>query len=222
LTTFLIAATLVLLVVLVAWRLRTPRGRRGDSSDGMDTLAAWPPRATRVLNNAERQVYELLRHALPGQMILAQVPLQRFIKVPTRNSYAEWLRRVGQLNADFVVCDPHSQVMAVVEVEAEDDEAGSRAQRRRERMVRVLKSAQVPVFVWRAGALPSVGAAREAILPKADVPQLSDAVTTADGAAAPMREPPPSTWFDDFDSGPAPLAGAPASTPKDAKPRPQR
>jgi len=221
LTTLLLGTALVLIVVVMAWRLRSGGKRKSREADNVDTLAAWPPRATRVLNNGERQTYDLLRHALPGHMVLAQVPLQRFIKVPTRNSYAEWLRRVGQLNADFVVCDAHSQVLAVVEVESEDDQPGSRTQRRRERMMRVLKSASVPVFVWRAGALPSVGAAREAILPRAEVPELSDAVPDATG---PMREPPPSTWFDDFDSAPAPLGGVPPvpPTPKDAKARPQR
>jgi hypothetical protein len=217
LITSLIVAAVVFVIGLLAWRLR-PRGTRADRpSGGLDTLAAWPPRATRVLNAAERQTWELLTHALPGYMILAQVPLQRFIKVPTRNSYAEWLRRVGQLSADFVVCDPHSQVMAVIEVEGEDEQPGSRTQRRRERMLKVLESAQVPAHVWRAGGLPTVGQVREAILPAAEVPELSDAIgTPAETGQQPMREPPPSTWFDDFDSAPAPLTGVPAAAPTDA------
>ena len=72
------------------------------------------PQATRVLTAAERQAFEILRTALPAHIVLAQVPLARFIKVPTRNSYAEWLRRAGHLSADLVVCDRHSQVVAVV------------------------------------------------------------------------------------------------------------
>src|SRR5687767_6569828 len=87
-------------------------------AENLDTMAAWPPTATRVLTTVERQAYDVLRSALPAHMILAQVPLQRFIKVPTRNSYAEWLRRVGHLSADLLVCDRHSQVVAVVEVRA--------------------------------------------------------------------------------------------------------
>jgi len=206
----LIPAALVL--ILLGWRLRA-RNRRREAVDSLDTIAAWPPRATSVLNTVERQAWDLLRHALPAQMILAQVPLQRFVKVPTRNSYAEWLRRVGQVNADFVVCDAHSQVIAVVEVVGEDEAPDSRPQRRRARMLRVLEAANVPVHVWRAGALPSAAATREAILPAAEVPELAD--PPAHGAAVdtsaqpPLREPPPSTWFDDFDSAPAPLAAVP-------------
>jgi hypothetical protein len=218
LSTLAIAAAVALLVAF-AWRLRSSRRRRAEPADALDTVQAWPPRATRVLDGAERQAWDLLRHALPAQMILAQVPLQRFLKVPTRNSYAEWLRRVGQINADFVVCDAQSQVVAVVEIQAEDEAAGSRAQRRRERMMRVLDAAQVPVFVWRAGALPSAGAIREAILPPVQAPRLDDdpAPEAREDSAAAGREPPPSTWFDDFDSAPAPLAVMPAVAPPRAR-----
>ena len=117
LTPVLIVVAIVLALAVLAWSMRK-RGKRRDAaypSDDLDTLAAWPPRATRVLNTAERQAFDLLSNALPGHMILAQVPLQRFIKVPTRNSYAEWLRRVGHLSADFVICDRRSQVIAIVE-----------------------------------------------------------------------------------------------------------
>jgi len=240
--TLLYLVVALIIIVLFAWGLRA-RSRRQDAthaSDNVDTVTGWPPQATRVLTSAERQTYDLLRSALPAHMILAQVPLQRFIKVPTRYSYAEWLRRVGQLNADFVVCDRHSQVVAIVEIQGEDESPNSRSQRRRERMLRVLKSAQIPVHVWRAGALPSVTAAREAIAPDEEsageaavaapasavraVPAHSAvaAVNEASGNDVPMREPPPSTWFDDFDSGPTPLAPDKAKPATDTKPRPDR
>ena len=165
-------------------------------------------------------------------MILAQVPLQRFIKVPTRYSYSEWLRRVGQINADFVVCDRHSQVLAIVEIQSEDDTSSSRTQRRRERMMRVLKSAQIPVHLWAAGGLPSAQAAREALLPAEDRPAAAavapilgslagstpggDDATTDPGE---LRAPPPSTWFDDLDTGTVPLEGTTPPNGKEVKPR---
>lgn len=216
-----LSAALVVLLALLTWRIRS-RGSHVEPAAPLDTVQAWPPRATRVLNAPEKQAYDLLRHALPAQMVLAQVPLQRFIKVPTRSSYAEWLRRVGQLSADFVVCDPHSQVLAVVEIEAEHETPGSRTQRRRERMLRVLKSADVAVHVWRAGAFPTVGQTREAILPAVTVPELDDVRggSSDPTATAPLREPPPSTWFDDFDSTPTPLVSSvPAALPGTATAR---
>jgi hypothetical protein len=92
-------------------------GRKAsDNKEALDTLADWEPIATRVLTTGEREAYHVLRKALPEHMILAQVPVARFIKVPTDNPYSEWLRRVGSLCADLVVCDMASQVVAVVEI----------------------------------------------------------------------------------------------------------
>ncbi|HEV7914593.1 MAG TPA: DUF2726 domain-containing protein [Albitalea sp.] len=245
-TTLLIALAVVAALVIY-WMLRSGAGRSAEAAaaDDIDTLTGWPPQATRVLTTAERQAYEVLRNALPAHMILAQVPLQRFIKVPTRNSYAEWLRRVGQLSADFVVCDRYSQVIAVVEIDVDDDTSGGRAQRRRQRMIRVLKSAQIPIHVWPASTLPSAQAAREALdagpadeaaapsgaaslpgrfaSPAAQPAATAAASPTEDGASpGEMREPPPSTWFDDFDSAPAPLSPASPKEPNDTKSRPGR
>jgi len=241
----------VLALLFVWWGVRNRASHQGDAaaSDGVDTIIAWPPQATRVLTTPERQAYDLLRNALPAHMILAQVPLQRFIKVPTRNSYAEWLRRVGHLSADFVICDRHSQVIAVVELRADDQQLSGRARRRRDRLLKVLTAAQIPVHQWSSAALPSVDAAREAIAPPTPVddgpevgttsgvlrsapgrplavkPQVlaADTSPVSPNEVSTVREPPPSTWFDDLDTGPAPLE--PAEPPKNVrehKDRPSR
>ena len=232
----LYAFALIAVLLLVWWALRSRGGGRVEKTrpaENLDTLASWPPTATRVLTTVEQQAYDVLRSALPAHMILAQVPLQRFIKVPTRNSYAEWLRRVGHLSADLLVCDRHSQVVAVVEVRAMDEAALSdRAERRRQRLARVLKAAEIPLHVWPASTLPTPAQAREAIAPAAMAPEISPAAEVAalrslpgrfppaggDRESAPedvpeIREPPPSTWFDDLDTAPAPLS--PAEPPKD-------
>ena len=224
--TILLIAFVPGLMALLGWWVWRLRAAPSHGTSNLDTLTAWPPSATRVLAQGEREAYELLRLALPGRMVLAQVPLHRFIKVPTRNSYSEWLRRVGRLHVDLVVCDRHSQVLAAIEIAREDDVPGSRAQHRRDRMIRVLRASEIPVHVWRASALPSADAVREAILPgsapadfqptaahvQASGLTTGSAIAGLDGAheEEPMglREPPPSTWFDDLDSASAPLAGA--------------
>jgi hypothetical protein len=140
-------------------------GRRGNlPPEALDTLMDWEPVATRVLTSAERDAYHVLRKALPEHMILAQVPVARFIKVPTENPYNEWLRRVGSLCADIVVCDMASQVIAVVEVRQPRSKENERAQRRHARMDRVLQAARIPVHVWLETALPGPAVAREAVL----------------------------------------------------------
>ncbi|MDO9234880.1 MAG: DUF2726 domain-containing protein [Aquabacterium sp.] len=134
------------------------------ANEVLDTLADWEPVATRVLTGSEREAYHVLRRALPDHMILAQVPVARFIKVPTENPYSEWLRRVGSLSADLVVCDMASQVVAVVDVRQPASKEKERSQRRHARMDRVLQAARIPVHVWLEGSLPGPAVAREAIL----------------------------------------------------------
>ena len=234
----LIATILAGLAVLagVIWyfaRRSDPKRRTTHSGDRLDTVADWPPTATRILTTPERQAHEVLLRALPEYLVFAQVPLARFLKVPTRNSYTEWLRRLGTQCADLVVCDKATQVVAVVDVQAPADRAGQRAGKRLNRMARVLKAAQIPLHVWTEGAIPGVAAARETLLAKLaratdaiEAPAPSPAVAEPRVAAPSPRpaspfelvdrdpssdevieafEPPPSTWFDEFNSGPTPL-----------------
>lgn len=139
-------------------------GKRAAAEAHLDTLQAWEPMSTRVLNTSEREAYHVLRKALPDHMILGQVPVARFVKVPTEHSYSEWLRRVGSLCADLVVCDMASQVVAVVEVRQTTSREKERTQKRHARMDRVLTAARIPVHVWLEGALPGPAVARETIL----------------------------------------------------------
>jgi hypothetical protein len=239
----------VLLIGALWWR-RSRQSKAAVSAerslDGLDTLAAWQPQATRVLSTAERLAYGVLVRALPDYIVFAQVPLARFIRVPTRHSYSEWLQRVGQLSPDLLVCDSSSQVVCAVDVQPPGSHHSERARKRQERVRRVLKAADIPLHIWIEGALPTPEAARDQLFPKPVAPELSTtqppAVAAADLAAAraavlkkekerallpddpefepdeviEMREPPPSTWFDNLDSGPTPLRPAapkPAAAP---------
>lgn len=231
----IIAALVVLAASLVLVQRSRKKGSAAPSRKGkpraameaLDTVAAWPPQSTRVMTAGERKAYFVLRTALPDHMVLAQVPLSRFMKVPTRNSYSEWLRRVGLMSVDIVVCDATSQVVAVIDVRADDGKESPRARQRHARMDRVIAAAQIPIHVWNENAIPTPAAARDLILsqPKGtsdgprDVPRLSEPVE-ADvmlDAELEQRDPPPSTWFDNLDSAAVPLGNVPKPT---ATPRP--
>lgn len=244
----LLIVALVLAGGFVIWKMNASRGAKPAakrakprSLEALDTLQSWQPQATRILTTAERKAYMALRGGLPEHIVLAQVPLARFVKVPTRHSYSEWLRRVGLLCADLVVCDSSSQVIAVVDIRAPESQEKERTSQRHGRMDRVLEAAGIPLHVWREDALPSATGARNAILGKASeshasTPSTHGAPSTAAGFqpvgrsqvdeddGLEMREPPPSTWFDDIDSAPAPLASAkpPANIPRSGNsPRPR-
>jgi hypothetical protein len=236
-TTLQIALVLLAAVLLIGWfwlRGRGTTAARAPSapSERIDTLTGWPPQATRVLTSQERVAFGTLVRALPEYMVLAQVPLSRFLSVPKRHSYADWLRRLGYQCVDFAVCDMAAQVVAVVELQPEGGQMSERARKRMSRMSRSLKAANIPMLIWRADALPSTSSAREAILPK-HVPVAASPFSSAMPSEAPaavpvvagkafnpfedtnrdstqdetieLLEPPPSTWFDDLDSEPAPL-----------------
>lgn len=231
-------------LLLLLWLRQRAAASRDDGvdPDRIDTLTGWPPQATRVLTRSERLAFALLLQCLPEYNILAHVPLARFLKVPKRHSYADWLRRLGHQCADFVVCDTDFQVLSVVELQAEANPASDRVRRRLERMSRSLKAAKIPLHLWTEGSLPTTAAVRKAIIPTspetsaspsiaasnatAALPVPSPATTAAPKApkapkaASPFEdsgrdsaqderiellEPPPSTWFDDLDSGPTPL-----------------
>ena len=220
---------LVALVVAVAvlgiggwWlRRRSAAGAGARPEDALDTVAAWPPEVARVLTTPEQRAYQLLvRNLPPGYAILAQVPLSRFLRVPTRHSYREWMRRVGRLNADLLVCDSTFQVLAVVNVRPAQGGDSQRGAERHARMDRVLRKAGVRVLNWRQDALPDAAVVAELVLGRAEVAQRAQAQDEARAAAgrpaAPgdaepeqaersAAEPLPSTFFDDLESRPVPL-----------------
>jgi Protein of unknown function (DUF2726) len=154
--------TATLLCLTLAWRHWPRQGLRAllrrRRKDSLDTVVAWHPEPARVLNIGELSALELARRAAPGALLLSQVPLSRFLRVPTRHSYGRWLARVGNLNADILVCDARTRVLAVIDVRCAH--ASERSLRRHGRMQRVLRAAGVQVLVWHEERLPTVGAAR--------------------------------------------------------------
>ena len=106
-------------------------------------------------------------------MVLAQVPLARFLNVPKRNSYAEWMRRLGSQCVDFVVCDTTlAACIAVVDVRVPEAQMSDRAAPPPWRAsARALKAAGIPLHVWLEDALPSVDAARATLLPHGRAPR---------------------------------------------------
>ncbi len=231
-STWALPALILLLLSWVTLRLRArQRHQRHAATEALDTVAAWPPQAVRVLTVSERQAYELLRRALPGFLVLAQVPLSRFISVPRRHSYIDWVQRVGLLSADLLLCDAGSRVLVVIDIRTPAETP--RAQRRHRRMQRVLQAAGVQVLTWYEGELPTLPEARMLLTPllggagagalesgsqpmplatpqRPPTPQALAAALAAGDAAAGQwaadesNEPVPSAFFEDAELAPGP------------------
>jgi Protein of unknown function (DUF2726) len=114
--------------------------------------------ATRVLSEAERQAYVLLCTAMPGRIVLAHVPLARFARLPGAKAQREWLQRVGALQADLLLCDTQSRVLAVVAVRAKHERASQL--KRDQRLAHELRLCDIPLHIWHEGAMPTVAGVR--------------------------------------------------------------
>lgn len=216
----LLAILLVPVLLLALWWTRRRRevvqtedseSRLQERYEAVDTIAGWPPEATPLLTRHERQALKLLEESLPDHMVLAQVPLARFLRVPTRNSYAEWVRRVGQFCADLVVCNSSSRVIAVVEIRRVHQGEGERTRKRHLRMDRVLRKAGVRVVVWQEGDLPKPEKVRDQVLgtndagngPAAPSGEQPSAATTSPARPEPAA-PPPVAPLPFFNTGSSP------------------
>jgi len=227
LSAFALAAVIALVITYVLMRRRPAKGRtRAARNDALDTVADWPPEAARVMTTSERKAYETVRRALPQQLVLSQVPLSRFLRVPTRHSYSQWVSRVGCLNADLVVCDQGSRVLAVIDVRPAQQSACAR--QRHERMTRVLRAAHINVLTWSETSLPTVAEVRTQMapllqdapgmknlnasgsrpMPLLPVAEMEELLAHGDVLAHDTAmEPVSSTLFDDLDALPAASGG---------------
>lgn len=194
------------------------RSARPRALDAVDTVIGWPPEATRVLTIRHQRSLEVLRRAVPDHLILAQVPLSHFIKVPTRHSYVEWLRRVGHVCVDLMVCDSASNVLAIIEVRQADKPESERARKRHQRVERVLRASGIPLHVWNEAFLPDPLAVRKALLQEQEDTTPKPVDTGPDtspldwgpqggrrraaaGEGLPgYKDPPRSTWFDELNA----------------------
>ena len=224
-------ATFLALALVVAFFLRrrqmaSRKAAEQPRRDALDTMVAWPPEAARVMTAAEREAFDTLRKALPSHLVLAQVPLSRFLRVPRRHSYRDWLQRVGIVSADLLVCDSGSRVLAAVDVRGAQESPRSR--QRHQRMAEVLRAAGIRTLVWQDDNLPSAEQVRAQMIPvlqeiygKAGTPaqqppvskpaplipvaEMEEILAEGDAAMAhndAVMEPVPSTFYDEFDATP--------------------
>lgn len=220
----LLAALMLAWLVWLGSRRRQSAPGANRMLDSVDTVIGWPPEATRLLTHRHRRAYGVLRQAMSDHMIFAQVPLSRFVSVPTRLSYAEWLRRVGHMCVDLLVCDHASNVVAVIEVRETGHGMTDRARKRQRRLERVLRAAGLPLQVWDEAWLPDPVMVRKTLLPDSDeAPDLDAATVPMEMPEAPgfggagefsTGEPPRTTWFDEADATrPASLDHLPVRSP---------
>lgn len=188
----LVAAALMMLSLLVM-RRRGASGRRPSRPTEAET-AKFTPQAVRVMTSAEREAYKLLTQAMPGGVVLAQVPLTRFLRV--QGKQGDWVQQANGLSADLLLCDAGSRVLVVVNVRS--SLASEKSRRRNDTMLRLLKAAGIKVLSWSDAAMPDLATVRNQLFA---VLRAGKDSRSSDSASRPMPLIPVAEILDEGDSG---------------------
>jgi Protein of unknown function (DUF2726) len=123
---------------------------------------AWPFTAQQPLSQVEQDFYFRLVQTLPDQIVLAQVPLSRFLRIRKGQPWREWRDRIGEKTIDYLICDRDFAIVAAV---ALDDRPHDGARRLEADITknRALAAARIPLVRWRAIALPDAATIRAVV-----------------------------------------------------------
>ncbi|MFC7421353.1 DUF2726 domain-containing protein [Iodobacter arcticus] len=148
----LIAAVLMFISILKA-------KTQGAAEDGV-----WPFYAKNPLTTAEQQLYFRLLQAMPGYIVLAQVPLSCLLGLKKGNNDRSWFNRINRMSADFVVCNKDSSIVAVIELEDATHQRPDHLLNDAKKD-KALSSAGIRVIRWQAKAMPDEAEIRAALRP---------------------------------------------------------
>jgi hypothetical protein len=146
-------AVLILLVLGVAagiwWRMR-PRALPDD----------WPLLPRPLFSGQEEQVYEWLCQSFPEYLVLAKVPLARFMRLKRGEDPAVWFPLINPLHVSFVVCSPKGYVLGAVDLPGEATASQSAGLLKQ----RALKVCGIRYLSITGRALPSSATLRSLLL----------------------------------------------------------
>lgn len=122
----------------------------------------WPFSAQTPLSQVEQIFFHRLVQTLPDLVVLAQVPLTRFLRVKMGRPWLEWHDRISEKSIDYLICDRDFAIIAAIELDDRPHDAPAR-QKADVTKNRALAAAHVPLVRWRATALPTAQTIRSAI-----------------------------------------------------------
>ena len=80
----------------------------------------WPIAARPVMTADEQVLYNRLRGVFPEFMVLAKVPLSRFMRLQSEKNASMWFRVLNPLHVNFVLCAANRRVVAAIDVETKN------------------------------------------------------------------------------------------------------
>src|SRR5450755_2119976 len=109
-----VVALSLLAVVLLAWMWLAHRAQRV-----VPLPTEWALSARPVFSTAERQVYKLMREALPHHIVLSKLPLVRFCQPSHPGEVRFWYDLLGSINVTFAVCSANGRVLAAIDLDTD-------------------------------------------------------------------------------------------------------
>lgn len=148
--------TLVTLIVLLAVIGLIAAAKAKNGSDEKSVAAASYYKK-KPLSQTEQALYYKLRKALPQHNVLAQVSLTALVGIKKGNGWQTAFNKSSRKYADFVICSPAFEVLAVIELDdnSHDTERAGKADQDKDF---ALSSAGHQVIRWRQKDIPSVEA----------------------------------------------------------------
>jgi hypothetical protein len=124
----------------------------------------WPLEPKRhLLTERERELFQRLRAALPGYVVLAQVQVIQLMAFERGRWTQGIFNRICQLSVDFVILRADTSIVAAIEL---DDATHERTDRRDAdaRKTHALRSAGIQLVRWNVKTLPDVSAIAAALV----------------------------------------------------------
>ncbi|WP_045727512.1 DUF2726 domain-containing protein [Xanthomonas sp. GPE 39] len=122
----------------------------------------WPFYGMRVLTNSEQILYWRLIEALPENIILAQVQLSRFLGIRKGSGRIQWLNKVNQKSADFIVCNKDFSVLTVIELDDASHDRPGHHQADADK-TKAITDAGLHMIRWHVKSMPNVAQIRDEI-----------------------------------------------------------
>ncbi len=113
-TVLVIIAVVLLAIVVMAFMMRGKTRTTGDRDK------IW---RRRLLSKNEQPMYFRLRETFPGHVVLAQVAVSSLLNSRSKSTQSTFDRKV----ADFLLCTPAFEVLAVIELDDANHKADAQA-----------------------------------------------------------------------------------------------
>lgn len=87
--------------------------------------AQWPLAPRPLFSGQEEPVYQFLRNAFPEHLVLAKVPLARFMRLKKGEDPNVWFPLINPLHVSFIVCTQRGYVIAALDLPTETSASAS-------------------------------------------------------------------------------------------------